>query len=220
MIRQKNNFLINYKKDDFDFVEKLNLDKIYQETKEFFNFSNDIFIRLNFVYSPEEFVFFTGKNNFEKWFIGQTSHFNTIIIFSPSVVEKFTTHKKEEIIPIIAHEIAHLFYGNSGFVNLPLFNEGIATFIKTKYLPEQINFNFQGDYYPIKTTKEFKDNYVAGCQLIKKIILNKEKNKIFEFLKRVNEADNDEMLYQKFEKIFNKKPIDFIKMKGGLENES
>jgi hypothetical protein len=28
------------------------------------------------------------------------------------------------------------------------------------------------------------------------------------------------MLYQKFEKIFNKKPIDFIKMKGGLENES
>ncbi|HKL23690.1 MAG TPA: hypothetical protein VJ895_02970, partial [Candidatus Nanoarchaeia archaeon] len=176
--------------------------------------------RINFVYSPEEFVFFTGKNNFEKWFVGQTSHFNTIIIFSPSAVEKFTTHKKEEIIPIIAHEMAHLFYGNSGFVNLSLFNEGISTFIKMKYLPEKINFNFQGDSYPIRTTKEFKDNYLAGYQLIKKIVSNKEKDKIFEFLRTVNGEDNDEILYEKFQKIFNKKPIDFIKMQGGNEDES
>jgi len=215
MIFQVNNFLIRGREKDKEFIESIDLTSIYEDVKNFFGFEKDLLIRLNFVSSPEEFVFFSGRNNFERWNVGQTSYFNTIILFSISSIEKCTNHKKSNLKGLLAHEIAHLFYGNSKFFNLPLFNEGIASYFKYKYSDEKPSFEFKGDSYPIRETKNFKDNYLAGYALIKKILVDKSSKEIMNFLKEVSSEDSDEILYEKFERVFSKNPLDFIKLEGG-----
>ena len=97
MIIQKGRFLIRYEEIDKEYLENFNFDKLeekYQEIKKFYAFDKDLsIIRICFIYSPKEFLFFTGRKFEQNWMCAMVGYHTTINIFSPSVIEKFTIQK-------------------------------------------------------------------------------------------------------------------------------
>ncbi len=115
MIKNKGNFIIKFDKQDREYIENLDLEKLsdgYNKAKMFFEYEGDISpIRICLLYSPEEYLFFSGYLKYENWMRACTGYHNTIYIFSPSVIEQYTIHKKEDMLKVLIHEITHLFYG-------------------------------------------------------------------------------------------------------------
>ena len=208
------------KKEDEEFIDSLKLDKMYKEIKDFFNTEKDINpIKICLVYSPEEFMFYSDRDKFEDWLIGQATYLNRIIIFSPSVVDKYTIHKKEEIKGIIAHEISHLFYEGLKYLNLRLINEGIAEYIMYQFVPREFDIKhleINDKRYLLRGMDDPKKDYLRGYLLIYNILhQDKGKAKLFEFLKLVHNKDDEETINKKFNIIFGVTPKEFIEMKGG-----
>ena len=220
MITQKGRFLIRHEEIDKEYLESFDFKKLeekYQEIKKFYSYEKDLqVIRICFLYSPEEFLFFTGQEFKENWMCAIVGYNTTINIFSPSVIEKLTIHKKESIFETMAHEISHIFYGYSKFVHLPLFNEGIAKYHSNKMCNNKINFNLPS----LKGGKDPRYDYGVGHLLICSI-MNKfgeeGAKKIIEFLKQVSTETNEEELVKLFKNIFNESADNLIEMKGGKE---
>jgi len=220
MITQKGRFLIRYEEIDKDYLESFDFKKLeekYQEIRKFYSYEKDLpIIRICFLYSPEEFLFFTGQEFKENWMCAMVGYHTTINIFSPSVIEKLTTHKKESIFKTMAHEISHIFYGYSKFVHLPLFNEGIAKYHGNKICENKINFNLPS----LKGGKDPRYDYGVGHLLICSIMNNfgeQGAKKIMEFLKQVSNETNEKELKNLFENVFNESADNLIEMKGGKE---
>jgi hypothetical protein len=72
----------------------------------FFSNSTKLNFTIELVYSRNEFDKLFNKKT-ENWVIG-CSFKNRFIIFSPELIEKFTSHKKNEFLPIIVHETTHI----------------------------------------------------------------------------------------------------------------
>jgi hypothetical protein len=215
MISTKGSFIINFNKEDKLFVDKLKLEKKLKEMKEFYLLKEIPKIKICFVYSPEEYEFHTG-NKFEKWIMASVYYGFKIFIFSPKVIERFTSHTKEEVESTIFHEISHLLYGFSKFQNLPLFNEGLASYFKEGLCNHKINFRIES----LKGFKEYKHNYPVGRLIISSIIrrFGKESNiKIIDFIKSVKMEDNDTDLNKKFEEIFGVSVNALIQLQGGVK---
>lgn len=220
MITKKGRFLIRHKKVDCGYLESFNFDKLeekYQDIKKFYSFEKDLnLIRICFIYNPEEFLFFTGREFNQNWICAMVGYHNTINIFSPSIIEKLTMHKKESIFNTIAHEISHLFYGYSNLTDFPLFNEGIAKYHGNKKCNNKINFNLPS----LKGGKDSKYDYGVGHLIICSIMEYFEDEgakKIIEFLKNSSlEMDEDE-LFSLFKKIFGIDANSLIELKGGRE---
>lgn len=220
MIKKKDNFLIMLKKEDEEFIDFLELDKMYKEIKDFFNAKKNIDpIKICLVYSPEEFMFYSDRDKFENWLVGQATYLHRIIVFSPSVVEEYTIHKKEEIKGIIAHEISHLFYEILKYPWLRLINEGIATYFDYQFVPPNFNikdFKMETEEFSFKGMKDYKKDYLTGYFIIDKIFSQeKGREKLFEFLSQIQKEDNDDMINKKFNMVFGVTPKKFIEMKGG-----
>jgi hypothetical protein len=215
MILEKGTFIIKFNEEDKEFVNTLNLEEKLKEIKEFFNIEGNFKIKICFIYSPEEYEFHTGRK-FEDWIIASCYYNYTIFIFSPTIIEKFTVHKKEEIENTIYHEISHLFYGAAKFQNLPLFNEGIASYFKSGLCSYKIDFIIES----LKGFKEYKHNYPVGHLMISSIIkhFGKESNKkIIEFLKSVGSEDDEDKLVTKFKKTFGIDVNTLIQLEGGIK---
>ena len=220
MITQKGRFLIKHKEADKGYLDNFNFDKLedkYQEIKRFYSFDKDLpTITICFIYSPEEFLSFTGKKLEQNWICATAGDHTTINIFSPSVIEKFTVHKKESIFETLAHEISHLFYGYSKLVDLPLFNEGIAKYHGNKNCSNRINFNLPS----LKGGKDPKYDYGVGHLLICSIMEHfgeSGANKIIKFLKNASLQMDEEELFRLFREIFGKNADSLIRLKGGEE---
>ena len=138
MIIQKGRFLIKHEEIDRDYLENFDFNKLeekYQEIKKFYSFEGDLQkVRICFIYSSEEYLFFSGYPIYEKWMSACTGFHTTVYIFAPSVIEKFTEHKKESVFGTLVHELSHLFYGYSKLTDLPLFNEGLPSIIVIKFV--------------------------------------------------------------------------------------
>lgn len=222
MIMQKGRFLVRYKKIDEEYLNDFNFDKLeekYQEIKKFYSFGKDLsIIRICFIYSPEEFLFFTGKELKQNWMCAMVGYHTTINIFSPSVIEKFTIHKKESIFGTFAHELSHLFYGYSKLANLPLFNEGIAQYHRVKNCNNKINFNIPS----LKGKKDPEYNYGVGHLMICSIMEHFGKRgsgKIIDFLQNVNLHMADDEIFKIFKRKFGEDVNELIRLKGGVKNE-
>jgi len=220
MITQKGRFMIRYKEIDKEYIESFDFDKLerkYQEIKEFYSFSKDLnLIRICFIYSPEEFLFFAGKEFNQNWICAMVGYHTTINIFSPSVIENLTIHKKESIFNTIAHEISHLFYGYSRLVDFPLFNEGIAKYHGNNKCNNKINFNLPS----LKGGKDSGYNYGVGHLIICSIMEHFGRDgakKIIEFLKNSSLEMSEDELFSLFKKIFGIDANSLIKLKGGRE---
>jgi hypothetical protein len=224
MIENKGKFVIKFEKKDKEFIENLNikaLDEGYNKAKNFLEYGGEINpIRICFVYSPEEYLFFSGYPKYEKWMSACTGYHNTIYIFSPSVIEKYTLHKVSEILKILIHEITHFFYGYSSMkgniANLPLWDEGIANYIADKKINKKIDFEIStiSNY-----NQDYSKNYILGYKIIESVMNNFGDNgnkKIIEFLEKSINKENDEDLFRIFEEVFGMSVGKLIKLKGGI----
>jgi|SRR3989344_876998 len=219
MILQKERFLIRCKEEDIEYVNNFDFEgfkKEYEKMKKLFGENKELpNIRICFLYSPEEYNFFTG-DNYQEWKSACTGHHTTIFIFSPGIIEKYTIHKKESIFGAMVHELAHLFYGYSKLPNFLLFNEGIAEYFRSKNKCEhKINFKIPS----LKGMNDMKYNYGVGHLMIYSIIRNfgEEEGfkRIIEFLRSSNDNDSEDILSKRFEKIFSTDINRLIKLKGG-----
>lgn len=220
MITKKGRFLIRYKKIDNEYLESFNFDKLeekYQDIKKFYSFEKDLnLIRICFIYNPEEFLFFTGREFNQNWMCAMVGYHNTINIFSPSVMEKLTIHKKESIFDTISHEISHLFYGYLRLVDFPLFNEGIAKYHGNNKCNNKINFHLPS----LKGGKDSRYNYGVGHLIICSIMEHfgdEGAKKIIEFLRESSIEMSEEDLFNSFKKIFGMDADSLIELKGGKE---
>lgn len=213
--------MFNFKKKDKDFVNAFDSQKFnnfYNQIKKFFGFEGDLpQITIHLLYSPEEYSLLTGDLNFEKWKAAMTGNNTTIYVFSPSTIEKYTMHKKEEVFGIIIHELTHLFYGYSKLNNLPMINEGISKFFQNGPSTRRLDAE-------IKTLRDGnspKYNYIVGHFLISKIIekLGEDQGglKIISFIKETNRNDSEIDLFDKFESVFGLDAKSFIQSKGGVK---
>src|SRR3989344_5535982 len=205
MIIKKGRFLIRHKKIDKEYLDSFDFDRLeekYQNIKDFYSFEKDLnLIRICFIYNPEEFLFFTGREFNQNWICAMVGYHNTINIFSPSVIEELTTHKIESIFNTIAHEISHLFYGYSKLVDFPLFNEGIAKYHGDNKCGNKINFNLPS----LKGGKDPRYDYGVGHLMICSIMEHfgdQGAKKIIEFLKKSSIEVSEDDLFNLFEKIF------------------
>jgi len=98
--------------------------------------------KIQLIYSRKEFNRKLGKTETPNWLVANTKNGgNNIFIFSPQVIEKYSSHKKIDFQKIISHELCHIF-NNRINENAPiLIDEGIAL-----YLSQQ------------KKSKDFKKN--------------------------------------------------------------
>jgi len=220
MITQKGRFLIRHEEMDSDYLERFDFEKLeekYQEIKAFYLFEGDLpIVRVYFIYSPEEFLFLTGRK-FESWMSATVGDHSTINIFAPSMIEKYTTHKKESIFRTIAHELSHLFYGHSKFVNLPLFNEGIAEYHGDNHCDNKINFKLP----TLIGGKDQKYDYGVGHLLVCSIMeyFREQGNiKLIQFLKQITKDMKENDIFELFKQNFGKDPDSLIKLKGGEKN--
>ncbi|NMB66499.1 hypothetical protein GYA25_00345 [Candidatus Woesearchaeota archaeon] len=220
MITKKGRFLIRHKEIDSKYIESFDFDKLedkYQDIKKFYSFEKDLgLIRICFIYSPEEFLFFTGREFNQNWICAMVGYHNTINIFSPSIIEKITTHKKESIFNTIVHEISHLFYGYSMLADFPLFNEGIAKYHENNKCNNKINFNLPS----LKGGKDSIYDYGVGHLIVCSIMEhfgNEGAKKIIKFLKESSTEMSEEELFNLFKKIFEIDVDLLIELKGGKE---
>jgi len=200
MITKKDNFLIELNEIDREIVDKINFKEIYQRAKDFFELKKEIQIRIKLLYSIEEFNFYS-YSNFERWNVGFVGSPHIVFIFSPSVIEELTIHKKSEFIGLLNHEIGHIFYGNSHFAKVPLFEEGLMQYFgqydtknKTKINSE---FNL-ADF--IMGNKNIELFYGLGFISVKTIIDRYGKDKLFYFLSELNKNPSKD--FQSFQNIF------------------
>lgn len=106
-------------------IEKLVLSS-FRKLNKFYKIDN-IGINLRLLYSREEFDKKMGRKTPE-WMVGVILK-NTIYLFSPSVIEKFSTHKKSRLNKIIAHELCHIFNDKINKEILNWIDEGTALFL-------------------------------------------------------------------------------------------
>jgi len=229
MIKNNGKFVIKFEERDKEFVENMDwkrLNEGYNKAKNFFISDEDIFpIKICFVYSPEEYLFFSGGQNFKKWNVACARNKHTIYIFSPSVVEKYTIHKKDHFYFTLLHEISHFFYRQAidsrDLAKFSLWNEGIAEYIADRRKPKSID-SF------LSTLVEFLEDptmdYKAGHLLVDCIMSefgSTANKKIIQFLMETDEGWTEKDLFRKFEEIFGVDANKLIELqKEELKNET
>ncbi len=188
MLIQNNNVVINCEAVDEEFVRSLDFTSISRKVGDFFGVAG-IQYKVKFLYSISEFHFFS-QLTFKPWHCGFTLFPNIIFVFSPSVIEKLTNHKKDQIPAIITHELSHLFYNKLRFPRIPLLDEGIATYIAfydehKKKIPEEIEID-------ISESMQYSEKiYHQGFLVIDYIMKRNKKGELFSFLNGFNSSKKD-----------------------------
>ncbi|MDP2947809.1 MAG: hypothetical protein Q8N88_06865 [Nanoarchaeota archaeon] len=216
MITQFGRFLIKHENIDLDYLANFNFKKLeeeYQRIKKIFILKEDIEkIKLCFLYDPDEFNFFADIKYDLKWAWAFTSKLK-IYIFAPSVCEKYTNHKKEEIFNVLVHEMTHVLYNFCNFRN-NILNEGIAYYV----MGRKFNIDdIKDKKIFLNASDEYKNRIKYGTILIENIIENIEKGneKIIKFFNETKSNKSEEEMNRIFKEIFGHSPIDLINLKGG-----
>lgn len=182
------NICIAFDKDD-KFI--LRLEKyttiIIKDLQKFYRIKNPK-IKIELIYSRKEF---DDKLNYKtpNWLVAAALK-NNIYLFSPSVIEKVSDHKKTEIKKLLTHELCHIFNSKINRNNLTWVDEGIALFIakqrKNKNYTKN-NLDYFSDYYFEKNIKllSFAANngYTISYWAIRKIAEKFNSEKLLELLK-------------------------------------
>lgn len=91
----------------------------------------DFIIQVRFHKSRTSYEKQLEKHNTQNWEVGNTSENNEIDIFHPDVFEDESSHKREDFLKILKHEITHIYIkklANSKAVPMWL-NEGLAMYL-------------------------------------------------------------------------------------------
>lgn len=171
-------------------------------------------INLELIYSRKEFNAKIGRQT-PKWLVGVTLK-NKIYLFSPSVIEKVSSHKKSGVKKILAHEICHIFNNKLNKNPLMWIDEGMALFLagqkkENDFIKKELDF-FRTNFFDknIKLKLFAKHNgYKISYWGIKTIVEKRSINKLLDLIKINTKKNNCE---SKLEKVLGISIEDFSKM--------
>lgn len=103
-----------------------NLPNIIEKMCKFYKIKNPNFI-IEFVYTRKELNQKLGYKT-PKWQVAAVM-LNNIFMFSPSVIENFSTHNKKEVNKLLIHEICHIFNNSINKNCLMWIDEGMSLFL-------------------------------------------------------------------------------------------
>ncbi|MDD4761893.1 MAG: hypothetical protein PHZ25_02640 [Candidatus Pacebacteria bacterium] len=194
-------------------IEKLgeSFIKEYEKLYSFFSINPKKLIHLHFLYSLEEMSSYWGGVP-PKSLSGMVDNDNQFIlyVYSPSVIEKFSSEKKSSIIPVIIHETAHTFVSS---INLRCFywiNEGICQLLESSKVRDNIIKKENWQWFlknkalsnpKLEWLDQIKhEGYKIAYNLTKYILKKYKKEAIIDLIKIRRESS--ENIEEKMKKIF------------------
>jgi hypothetical protein len=140
--------IISRKEDKSAKLAEKYADQAIKKLESFYNISVPK-INIELIYSRKDFNAKLGCET-PDWLVGCAAK-GGICIFSPSVIEKESNHKKQEIKKLLTHEICHIFNGKINKDSLRWINEGIALFLakqeKNKEISEKESDFFFNNFF-------------------------------------------------------------------------
>lgn len=195
-----------YKGKDFNDLEN-NVLFTYREISGYFQDApKNITIRIH--KTKKDFDKQIGRNT-RDWEIANASHDNEIDILHPAAFEKESSHKKEDFLPVLKHEIVHLFVDKlAKKAAIPKWlDEGFSSFVSGQYknIKKQKNYIEQNFCEKLGTPKEWNEYssynaYQISALFVKYLI---EDNSIDKLKQLISSLDKN-YYYPNFQKIFQK----------------
>jgi len=189
----------------------------YQRIFQFFGFGIPS-LRLVLLYTRKE-IDELRQEKTPSWLVGQADK-NTICLFSPSVFEKVSPHRRSEFKKVLLHEMTHLFIRriHSSFEPRWL-EEGLAYFVAGQRGKKQFNSHFfLNKELPFLLDSEKRwqkalpyGAYTISFLLVKFLIKRFGKEKIIKFLSSLRGKYNRKKLCQNFEQIYGQKITEEVK---------
>jgi hypothetical protein len=182
---KKINILFNETVENKDILEIIK--RGVQIPFDYFGIAGPINFDIELVYSREEFDKKIGHKT-ENW-VSAHSFGDKFIIFSPSEIEKYTSHKKNEFSQIISHETSHILLKKINVNFCAWLSEGIAQYVsgqkqEEKINPENIDYFMKECLFKNSGYEKFisKQGYQISYKLVNFLAESYNKNKIIELL--------------------------------------
>ena len=163
----------------------------YRTSKNFFG--KDVQeIVISFLYSRKEMDQVVGKIT-PSWLVGNT-HGNLINIFSPNVFESVSSHRRSNFMPVLTHEIAHVFtsaiYGKYNNQYPLWFREGIAGLVAGQYQKYDLKQIRKSEFKEISSSNDWNQNpnYPQAFLFTKYLYDQYGKEAFLELLTKATEA--------------------------------
>lgn len=195
-----------YKGKDFNDL-KNNALSAYKEIGGYFRDApKDITVRIH--KTKKDFNKQLGRNT-RDWEIANASYNNEIDILHPAAFEKESSHKKEEFLPVLKHEIVHLFTDElAKRAAVPKWlDEGFSSFVSGQYknIKKQKNYIEQNFCKKLGTPKEWNEYSSYSAYQISALFVQFliEDNSIDELKQLISSLDKN-YYYPDFQKIFQK----------------
>ncbi len=197
-----------------------------------FNVTN-LFFEIRVHESRASFDNVLGRKT-EEWEVGNTKG-NIVEILSPNAFNRESSHKENEFLPILKHEICHIFYFSRFNASSPMWlNEGLCSFYCTpktgKILFKKLEYLKTISLDNMHSSAEFRQidsliRYELAWALLNEIVYKFGENKLNLFLKNLGDVNNKEAVQNVFKETFSEEmPVfwnKFIsKIEEGLINKS
>lgn len=154
---------------------------------DYFNNVKIIKFSVELIYSRKEFNKKLGCKT-ERW-ITAHSFRDRFIIFSPSEIEKYTSHNRNEFMQIVSHETSHVLLKKLNTAFCVWMNEGIAQNIagqerKERIDPKNINYFLNECLFKNSNYDKFisRQGYEISYKLVRFLMANYNKEKIVRLL--------------------------------------
>jgi hypothetical protein len=157
---------------------------------------------------------YTTRSEFDKhlktptadWFVANASNNNEIDILSPLAMERESSHKKDEFLPILKHEFTHLFVrrvANGGAIPRWL-NEGLSAYIAKQHQQKEKTIYIENNFCKkLSTPKDWDKNVKYSAYTIAALFVSFliKKYSLLKIKKLLSSLDKN-YYYQNFEKLF------------------
>lgn len=154
---------IIYNGDDFAELENQVLSAYKDIGSQFKNGPESVIIRIH--KTRKDFNKQIGRDTRE-WEVANASHTNEIDILHQEALEKYSSHSRDEFLPILEHEIAHLFIDQLSDGNaVPRWlDEGLASYVSGQYknVKKQNNYIIDDFCEKLAISKGW-DDYSSYC---------------------------------------------------------
>lgn len=145
------------------------------------------------------------KRETPEWFVGGAGN-NSVAIFSPSVFSKVSSHPDSDFIPVLTHEIAHIFTKAITNAKEPLWLiEGISGYIAEQYKIRPLYKKNIQNFAEIhdKTCWQKTTNYAQAYSFTKYLIDKLGKKNFLELVSRLDEKDSFDQFKNKVQANLN-----------------
>ncbi len=191
---------------------KKSVQSAYEKNKLFFGcpLANKLEIRI--LYDREEMDSVLGFKT-ESWVVGATPN-GTICIFSPKIFDKVSSHPVSNFVPVLTHEMAHIFTDELfRFYQPKWLHEGLAGHVAEQY--KNIYLKKITNFEELHSKKDWwKDPKYPQASCFTTFLIEKfGKEQFLKFLKNLSENEEARKTFVTFTKLFkNNFSTDFQKI--------